>query len=246
MLTRRTLWPWFLVAILAVGVAFLMLPAYEKYCQADHTKNYYCAAYKLAMVFGDFIDAHNGAINALATFAIALFTLTLWRSSEKMWNATQDALRHAERTAERELRAYVHISGGEIKFEPLNAPTWHLTVKNFGKTPAYDVRQWTHMWIEEYPLKVKLPAPDADFKTACSILPPGGHEEMVCRRDPPIPGEALNLIGTVKGTVYIYGEIRYRDAFGEDRVTKYRLLYGGPTPNRGGFLKPDSEGNEAT
>jgi len=64
----------------------------------------------------------------------------------------------------------------------------------------------------------------------------------------------VHLIGTKIGTVYVYGEIRYRDAFGKERYTKYRLMYGGADGGRKGldakgvpigYLQPEIEGNEA-
>jgi hypothetical protein len=53
------------------------------------------------------LDKHNGFFAALAGLAVALFTFTLWQSSEKMWEAavaqsrdTQVSIKVAERTAE--------------------------------------------------------------------------------------------------------------------------------------------------
>ena len=44
----------------------------------------------------DFLDAHDGAITAIATAFIALFTFTLYRSTDKLW---QDAKETGERQA---------------------------------------------------------------------------------------------------------------------------------------------------
>jgi hypothetical protein len=45
----------------------------------------------------------------LATIAVAVFTWTLWLSTDKMWRVTDATLKHSERTAIRELRAYVSV-----------------------------------------------------------------------------------------------------------------------------------------
>jgi hypothetical protein len=246
MLKHRKLLGAFLILSLLVLVAILWTGPYCNYYYGDHTKNEYCAAYEGVRLIGAIIQRYSGAITAIATFAIALFTWTLWRSSEKMWIATQKALRHAEETAERQLRAYVHISRAAIKFEPPEIPEWHLEIKNFGQTPAYNVRQWTHIWITERPLKEVLPTPGSDFQMSSSVLPPGNHEIMIWKKDPPIPAASLSLIGTAVGTVYIYGEIKYTDAFKKQRFTRYRLFYGDGIKAGTCMLMPDSEGNEAT
>src|SRR4051812_49050158 len=38
------------------------------------------------------VHKNEGAITALATLLIALFTLTLWRATDKMWKASQDQI----------------------------------------------------------------------------------------------------------------------------------------------------------
>jgi hypothetical protein len=60
---------WFSALLLVAGSMFLLTPA------------------KVAAGLV-FLDDHNGAFAALATAAMACFTLTLWWSTEKMWKAT--------------------------------------------------------------------------------------------------------------------------------------------------------------
>jgi hypothetical protein len=158
-------------------------------------------------------------------------------------------------TAIREQRAYVCLSHAKIEFRQERAPEIQVYMKNFGKTPAYDVRWWIHVWIAEYPLREKLPEPPSTFQTAVSIFAPGGDPHiMVTRHDPPIPEDMMSHVGTEKGTIFVYGKVIYKDAFGNNRFTNYRLTYGGSEPvhprqNPLGFkvdlLKTDREGNEA-
>ena len=51
------------------------------------------AASAIVSMFIEILEAHNGAITAIATGFIGWFTYTLWRSSEKMWVATADQVR---------------------------------------------------------------------------------------------------------------------------------------------------------
>ena len=68
---------------------------------------------------------------------------------------------------------------------------------------------------------------------------------MAIPKEPAVPAAAVSLLGTQHGTIYVYGEVRYRDIFGTERFTKYRLMYGGAEGERSGKMKPCDEGNEA-
>jgi hypothetical protein len=55
------------------------------------------------------IDSWSVPITAIATFFVAAFTWTLWRSSEKMWEVTKKSVDIAERTLTDLERLYVFI-----------------------------------------------------------------------------------------------------------------------------------------
>ena len=157
-------------------------------------------------------------------------------------------------TAIRQLRAYVCIATGIVKFRMPNLPEAQIHIKNYGQTPAYDVQMWISTWIEEFPLKVTLPTPQKGFNMSAAILAPNEAPHVLIAEHDPVLAESVPLLGTPKGTIYIYGEIQYRDAFGVQRHTKYRYIYGGSqgTPrtmlDHGvpcGLIKPDMKGNEA-
>jgi hypothetical protein len=164
-------------------------------------------------------------------------------------------LRSMGDTAQRQLRAYLCVPTALMKFQKPDLPEVQVHLKNSGQTPAYDVRGWIHMWIEDYPLKVTLPEPPQDFERSSEVMGPGTLRIFVNARDVPIAGRSLSLLGTPKGTIYVYGEVRYKDAFGVERYTKYRFIYGGSEgvrkskPDSEGvvtaLLKPDRDGNDA-
>lgn len=81
---------------------------------------------------------------------------------------------------------------------------------------------------------------------ATSIIPPGGSTDIDMPKEPPVPEESVHLLGTSEGTIYVYGKLMYVDAFGKERTTKYRLIYGGREKPTEGRMGPDIEGNEAT
>ena len=68
---------------------------------------------------------------------------------------------------------------------------------------------------------------------------------MFILKEPPVPDNAVHLLGTPAGTIYVYGQIRYTDVFRAKRVTNYRLMYGGAEGVRGGLLKYDVDGNNS-
>jgi len=156
-------------------------------------------------------------------------------------------------TAERQLRAYVCMESAQIIFKRERSPEIHVHIKNFGQTPAYDVRMWIGGAIGQYPAPESPKPPPEGFQMSTSLLAPGAKPHAMVWRHPEINELLMPFLGTPQVTIYAYGEIAYKDAFGKPHITKYRLLHGGREPVRlmvkdgfpFGFLKPDTEGNEA-
>jgi hypothetical protein len=158
-------------------------------------------------------------------------------------------------TAERQLRAYLCISKGRLNFTKEGPLEPQIHIVNGGQTPAYEVRSWIDTAVREHPSfgPLQLAAPSDEVR-AVGIIPPKGKEIMVSRK---VPREKANetFLQTRYQILYVYGEITYKDAFGHDRYTKFRLIFGGPAGTRRkidqdgvemGFLSMDSEGNEAS
>jgi hypothetical protein len=60
-----------------------------------------------------------------------------------LWKATRDLVKGAEKTAERQLRAYLTAKAGNIIHERRSDGwwlEWHPEITNVGQTPAYRVR----------------------------------------------------------------------------------------------------------
>jgi hypothetical protein len=157
----------------------------------------------------------------------------------------RDTLKTMQDTAERQLRAYVGVSDASIHKVETGAPEAIVHIKNFGQTPAYDVRAWIHMWIAEHPLSEVLPDAPEDLPKGTAVIHPGTHVAFFMPKEPPVKAEFIPLLGTAAGTIYVYGIIKYRDVFKRERTTKYRLIYGGREPVRGSLMKHDQNGNDA-
>ena len=196
------------------------------------------------------------ALLVVATFALAVVAISVVIVASRQKRALiiqadriEATLGSTRETGTHELRAYVHVDTAEINVENRNAPSFKVTARNFGRTPAFNVRHWIHMWTEKYPLigPEILPVPPDGFQMTTSVLPPDGHHQLPLNKEPPPLSDIIaSLLGTPEATLYVYGEISYRDVFGEDRTTRYRLMYGGGEPVDDKHLKPDVDGNEFT
>jgi hypothetical protein len=172
---------------------------------------------------------------------------------ESAGKQTNDVIEIMRDTAARELRAYVCMSEAMIEFRQERAPEVQVHIKNCGKTPAYDVEMWIGVALGPYPGPITLSPPPEGFKKSKSLLAPGEKPHAMVFRHPVMTEQQMSILGTSQLTMFVYGDIRYRDAFGKQRITRYRLMYGGVEPMRlrdkggmpVGFLKPDTIGNEA-
>ena len=142
---------WILIAVGALFGLSAMYPAYGEICETGQKD---CATYGLTpfllIKIGKSLDAMSAAITAVATVVIGWFTITLAKSTDKMWEASTIQLDHAENTAERQLRAYVYVDKiNVIENRPGQIFRAELVIKNFGQTPAYDVRPWVRFDASE-------------------------------------------------------------------------------------------------
>jgi hypothetical protein len=156
------------------------------------------------------------------TFFLALFTAFLWSSTSKL-------VRGAKDTAERELRAYVCVesSTGAEAAEDRRWPTFKIEVKNFGKTPAFDVVTWIGVGIQEYPLTSEFPEPPDEEPQSKTILGPECKTTLIgiFRRTPNT--SEIEAINSGMGAIYIQGRIEYKDAFDKSRFTTFCLVWRG-------------------
>jgi hypothetical protein len=122
--------------------------------------------------------------------------------------------------------------------------TARIVIKNYGQTPAYEARMWVGIDTDYFPLQKTLEAPAEDFRMAVSILGPGQMTQMdiPLRRHP--TEEEWSDFKKGDGAIYVFGGIRYRDAFKQPRTTKYRMFSSGEKMAIDQFA-PYHTGNEA-
>jgi hypothetical protein len=180
----------------------------------------------------DFVHKYRDEVTAAATVILALSTLFLWL-------ATGDLVKGSERTARRQLRAYVGIESGHMNLEISNGgieAQVTLRIKNFGQTPAYEVRGHGGVAIAAK-FSASLQEKEGPIAGQNAVFPQssqralfGGHLEIPPGSDP---------IG-----IFAFGHFSYKDAFGHRQRTNFRYTaraLAGETE-----LVPCEEGNEAT
>jgi hypothetical protein len=165
-------------------------------------------------------------------------------------------------TSHRQLRAYVFIgacgvSAANAKGVTL-APTAPLVdgtkpiallkIENNGQTPAYDVQIFGKMDLVAWPIRdADLSALDFDdTKVTKTAIGPGKHTnkyEVFTDDSRVLKAPEGQQLWDGKLAVVVHGEIRYRDAFGKRRWTKYRLFTGGAIGIRGNDLAHHEVGN---
>lgn len=149
------------------------------------------------------------------------------------------------RTARRQLRAYVFITTAEIgDIEDPQHVRASVSIKNSGQTPAYDLINRGAITFREARLEGDLWPEDRDASLSKSALGPG---EVLGKYfgARPLTAQERAAVRSGSHAVYVYGEILYKDAFGQRRYSRYRFMHGGEAAVRNRQLVICEEGNEA-
>jgi len=185
---------------------------------------------------GEFIHKNSEAI-------IAIFTVILGIATILLWAATRDLVLGADKTAERQLRAYIWT---ESKVSPnLDDPNFGVgaIARNSGQTPAYEVHAWSNVRpvAEPLPRRFVFPKAPEHIPGPRYVVNPSSEHLVHTTPENPLTHEERLAIKDGYLTLYFWGEVRYRDAFGQTRKTQFRLWLVGP----GGNWAYCDEGNDA-
>jgi hypothetical protein len=194
------------------------------------------------------VESRDKLILGISTIFIAAFTALLACGTLLLFFATRNLVKGAEETAQKQLRAYVYVSSIDIiKVDSDTGPETTIVIKNSGQTPAYKATHANVFYWTQFPLK--KPVPPIPFDVAGDggsvfELGPGDSSVKPKRRS---PLSAAAIAGLKDGTfiLYLYGEIRYTDAFNQPRWTRYKAMLGGPLADRGPNLARTADGNES-
>jgi hypothetical protein len=173
-------------------------------------------------------DTYLAAFNFLLVLVTSGLIFIGWKTIRKMRD-----------TEERQLRAYVFASPGNLT-RPImrNLPglpaaskwSYVVTFKNSGQTPAYDFHHFTISDVFD------LPTPEENFTVVTeghiskAALPAG--ETVSTINSHQVTVEEWDAIRAGRKMFYVFGEIHYVDAFKVQRTVRYRFMHGrdqGPT-----------------
>jgi hypothetical protein len=154
-------------------------------------------------------------------------------------DATIATLDHLRDTARRQLRAYVFVAQVEIVDVGTDNVNAAVIIRNRGQTPAYDVTVSTGANAFNVPGNVTFTPTPVGPDSSRFVLGPDG----LGRRN-----ISLHSIIGASGALYVWGEILYKDAFGEDQYTRFRHMIGGGTAGWPSdyLMTVCPEGNEAS
>lgn len=175
---------------------------------------------------------------------IALFTVILGLATWLLWRATDKLVKGADRTAERQLRAYVHLVQAEVQNFGVGTVRIRTVVKNYGQTPAYKFTLWIGAGADDLPNKTPFilpPRPDSH----ATILAPGAFSTSFNEYGP-LTEKHVEQIKAGEAAIWNWGKITYDDAFGISRETTFRLIFQNIKTDPPGGMATDAEGNSAT
>ena len=228
-----------------VGFVFL-IPAYQQFCeQGKDAKQQDYPSYHVALIairhIAEFLDVHNWLVTALFAGLVTLFTWRLWQatnevrvSTDKLWDAGEAQRALSEQTAERQLRAYVSIVSAHVKVVAADNNRFsikgNLQFKNSGQTPAYKFAPWAMIAVFDEgvePTEKVAAGQDA-------IMGPGVTNQMDIV-GAPLAEATIEAIRKGTKTVWIWGEVSYADAFGNEYIFEHRSKIGRIRPDLNGW-----------
>lgn len=191
-------------------------------------------------------DKDEGWWHKFLTDPVATFTGLLTLVTFFLWLATRDLVKGAEATAERQLRAYLHVKSAHGSFDKNDVFWAKIIVQNAGQTPAYDVVEWVGIVGALSSQVPNIQRPSDTLKKARSILGPQHHMEVMIE----FAGGSMcahNKEKLIQGdaNIYVWGEISYRDVFDRNHITHYKYWLGGEGAAEGRF-RATEDGNDAT
>jgi hypothetical protein len=195
-----------------------------------------------------FFALHDKFWVSFGTLVLAAFTTILGIATAILAYATRRLVDGADDTAQRQLRAYVFPQNSEIrKFGSDQSPEGWVEIRNTGNTPAYKLQRRGGIMLTPFPAQ-RFPEHDWTTPSSKSDLGPGGEVYLGPITFPnAFTREQIARVVSGESAIYLWGEIRYIDAFKQPRTTKFRHFYRGNGTAQYGTVPTvhDNEGNES-
>jgi len=142
--------------------------------------------------------------------------------------AAREAVKVTREIGEKQLRAYLFLDN-ELPIDPFRIaagepPHGMVNIKNFGQTPAYDIVCQRGAFDGPWPIpdNFEFPADDTTEWAGGATLAPGVSTSFPIFKEGPVVSQAaFNEIMSGGTAFYIWGRIKYRDAFGHQQHTNF-------------------------
>ncbi len=197
----------------------------------------------------DWIDLHNDFVTAAATIAIALFTLTLYWATRKLWKASQEqsrdmkaSLKIAQETAEAAKksaevaeialyvaeRAYLRIDNFRLdNFSIGHYLNVHYEIHNVGHTPAQIRESLTIVDIVE---KNSFKTPIYDIERGISgpkqaFIQPDEKASMIGISKNIVTSEEFKCVTNNEKLIFAWGKIIFCDVFGKTWINGFGAVF---------------------
>lgn len=170
--------------------------------------------------------ATPGADDRIADYTLWLmvFTGALGVATIGLWFTTYIGIRNQSRDIRVLQRAYLAIESGGI--DPLlrnDTSVVHISVVNVGHLPAREVEWCINVEMDGNGARSDFPVNGPFYGN--NTIPPG--TEMRRSQNAEFKEvDFANFVGR-RLHLYVWGEVRYRDGFGDRRFTKFCHRYGG-------------------
>jgi hypothetical protein len=116
-------------------------------------------------------------------------------------------------------------TGAEIT-HPALGPVCRMVIKNTGQTPAHRVVNWGEIVLREFPLQGRLKLSAHPLFITKTSIPTEGISSKNLVMGKPLLADDVGDLKRGQKAIYVFGYIKYRDAFGRRRRTNYQFMYG--------------------
>lgn len=206
--------------------------------QAEHYENGDQAVSAVPFLYGyescaNRVARHDeGVITAIATALLTLITLGLVFLGLEQSKTTRAQLRAYILTESTGIQDQGTLPNAAIQATS-GCPFYRVIIKNYGQTPAIDVRHASFIVIGQAGTDnalCVLPDDATMAAAAATIIGPSGTTTSDGSLGRPLTPFEINALAAVGQAIYVYGRIIYWDVFGRKHETTYRLGYAGVYP----------------
>lgn len=183
-------------------------------------------------------------IGTVLLLATLFLTIMANRAAFIAAKAGEQAVEVTRIASQRQLRAYVFPAVAKIEGIENGAVNLKLGFKNSGQTPAYAIRLRTRRMLAP-PTTTDFQFDNADIKRIADFGP-GQGQTITIPVEPAHFLEHRRQIESGEFSFFVCGDVRYNDAFGNERTTMFRFQLFTGEGVRSRNLDVCDEGNNTT